>query len=343
MRPGTVATMKAISRDNSLPATTHSYRVLVLLLPDVHLQDMAGPVQVLSEASGLGGSYRLTFCAAESSVRSAQGLVLSDLKPLPEPAEGDLVLVPGISSSTLERLDDTPSAWLAKAHQSGARIASICSGAFVLARAGLLDGRRCTTHWKLTHRLQSQFPRARVLENRLFAEDDRVITSAGVCSGIDLALALVEQDFGPLVVAKVAREMVVYLRRSGEQEQQSVYLDHRTHLHPGVHQVQDFIVQHPDRKLTIAELSRISAMSPRNLTRVFHRATGVTPKQFASKVRLQVARDLIDDPQRSVESIASSCGFEDSRQLRRLWKQTFGVTIADFRAARTTAAEGRAQ
>ena len=315
----------------------------MLLLPDVHLQDMAGPVQVLSEASEFGGAYRLTFCATESRVRSAQGLILADLQPLPAPREGDLVLVPGISTSAIQHLDGSPSAWLAKAHLAGARIASICSGAFVLAGAGLLDGRRCTTHWKLTDRLRSEFPRARVVENRLFTEDDRVITSAGVCSGIDLALALVEEDFGPLVVARVAREMVVYLRRSGDQNQQSVYLDHRTHLHPGVHQVQDFIVQHPDQKLTIAELSRIAAMSPRNLTRMFHRATGVTPKQFASKVRLQVARDLIDDPRRSVESIASSCGFEDSRQLRRLWKQAFGVSIADFRSARTAAAEGRSQ
>ncbi len=335
--------MTASPRGNSSPTPVHSHRVLVLLLPDVHLQDMAGPVQVLSEASELGGAYRLTFCATESRVRSAQGLILADLQPLPAPREGDLVLVPGISTSAIQNLDGAPSAWLAKAHLAGARIASICSGAFVLARAGLLDGRRCTTHWKLTDRLRSEFPQARVVENRLFAEDDRVITSAGVCSGIDLALALVEGDFGPLVVARVAREMVIYLRRSGDQDQQSVYLDHRTHLHPGVHHVQDFIVQHPDQKLTIAELSRIAAMSPRNLTRVFHRATGVTPKQFASKVRLQVARDLIDDPRRSVESIASSCGFEDSRQLRRLWKQAFGVSITDFRSARTAAAEGRSQ
>src|SRR5216684_2670921 len=232
--------MTASPRGNSSPAPVHSHRVLVLLLPDVHLQDMAGPVQVFSEASELGGAYRLTFCATEPRVRSAQGLILADLQPLPAPREGDLVLVPGISTSAVQHLDGTPSGWLAKAHLAGARIASICSGAFVLARA--------------------------------------------------------EQDFGPLVVARVAREMVIYLRRSGDQDQQSVYLDHRTHLHPGVHQVQDFIVQHPDQKLTIAELSRIAAMSPRNLTRMFHRATGVTPKQFASKVRLQVARDLIDDP-----------------------------------------------
>jgi len=107
--------------------------------------------------------------------------------------------------------------------------------------------------------------------------------------------------------------------------------------------VQDFIVQHPEHKPTIAELARIAAMSPRNLTRIFFRATGVTTKQFASKVKLQVARDLIDDPQRSVEGIAASCGFEDARQLRRLWKKTFGVSIADYRAARSAAAEGRTQ
>ncbi len=336
--------MAALPRgDSSSKTSVGSRRVLVLLLPDVHLQDMAGPVQVFYEAAELGGAYQLTFCASKSRVLTAQGLVLADLEPLPEPREGDLVLIPGISSAKIDRLDHAPTAWLQKAHAVGAQLASICTGAFVLARAGLLDGRRCTTHWKTADHLRSEYPRARLIENRLFVEDGNVITSAGVCSGIDMALALVEHDFGPLVVSRVAREMVVYLRRSGDQEQRSVYLDHRTHLHPGVHRAQDFIVQNPERKATIADLARIAAMSPRNLTRVFHRATGVTPKQFASKVRLQVARDLIDDPQRTVEGIAASCGFEDPRQLRRLWKQAFGVSIADFRAARNTAAEGRAQ
>jgi len=325
-------------------AKPRTRRVLVLLLPDVHLQDMAGPVQVLHEAAQLGGDYELTYCGVERRVRSAQGLVLSDLEPLPQTREGDLVLVPGISSSTIGRLNKhVPSEWLRNAHEAGARLASVCSGAFALGRAGLLDGRRCTTHWKVVDQLRAEFPRARVVENRLFVEDGGVTTSAGVASGIDMALALVEQDHGPLVVSRVAREMVVYLRRSGEREQFSVYLDHRTHLHPGVHRVQDFIVQHPEHKPTIAELARIAAMSPRNLTRIFFRATGVTTKQFASKVKLQVARDLIDDPQRSVEGIAASCGFEDARQLRRLWKKTFGVSIADYRAARSAAAEGRTQ
>jgi transcriptional regulator GlxA family with amidase domain len=324
----------------SLQAPLQSRRVLVLVLPDVHLQDLAGPVQVFFEADGLGGAYRLEYCGLERRVRSAQGLELSDLQPLPTVGPGDLILVPGVASSTLP-FDDGASAWLRAAAAAGARIASICSGAFALSRAGLLDGRRCTTHWKLIERLRRDSPRAEVLDNRLFVEDGGIVTSAGVASGIDMALALVEQDHGPLVVSRVAREMVVYLRRSGEQEQRSIYLDHRTHLHPGVHQVQDFIVQHPDRRPTLEELARIAAMSPRNLTRVFARATGITPKQFASRVKLQVARDLVDDPQRSVEAIASSCGFDDARQLRRLWKQSYGVSIAGFRAARARAAESR--
>jgi transcriptional regulator GlxA family with amidase domain len=178
---------------------------------------------------------------------------------------------------------------------------------------------------------------ARVVDNRLFIEDGDVITSAGIASGIDMALALVERDHGPLTAARVAREMVVYLRRTGDQDQESVYLDHRTHLHPGVHRVQDYIVAHPDTKPTLERLAHIAAMSPRNLARVFRRATRLTPKQFAAKVKLQVAHDLLDDPRRSVEDIAASCGFEDARQLRRLWRRTFGVSISEFRAARAAA------
>jgi transcriptional regulator GlxA family with amidase domain len=266
-------------------------------------------------------------------VRSAQGLTLSSLEPLPAPLAGDLILVPGTSSATLAKLDRAAHPWLRAAHAAGATIAAVCSGAFTLARAGLLDSRRCTTHWKLTAELAREVPSARVLDNRLFVDEGDVVTSAGVVSGIDMALALVEKHHGPLVVARVAREMVVYLRRAGDDAQTSVYLDHRTHLHPGVHRVQDFLVAHPERKPTLDELARVAAMSPRNLARVFRRATALTPKQFAHKVKLQVARDLAGDPQRTVEQIAASCGFEDGRQLRRLWKQTFGTSISTFRAS----------
>lgn len=326
--------------NDSLVRGTRQRRVWVLLLSEVHLQDMAGPVQVLYEAAELGADYQLFFCGPETKIRTAQGLMLCDLLPLPEVRRDDLILVPGISSADVNSVK-VPVDWLKKAADQGARIASICTGAFPLARAGLLDNRKCTTHWKLVEQLRRQFPGAQVLDNRLFVQDGNIITSAGVASGIDMALGLVENDHGPLMVAGVAREMVVYLRRSGEQDQRSVYLDHRTHLHPGIHRVQDAIVQNPDRKFSLDDLSRIAAMSPRNLTRVFHRATGATLKQFSTKVKVQVARDLLDDPQRTIEGIAVSCGFEDPRQLRRVWKQTFGVSIADFRASRSSGVERR--
>lgn len=312
-------------------------RVLVLLLSQVHLQDMAGPVQVLDEASRLGGGYQLSFCGVTSRLRSAQGLMLADLQPLPEPESTDTVLIPGISSASLDPIEGLPRAWLVKARRAGARLASVCTGAFALASAGVLDGLSCTTHWKMIDRLRREFPRARVLDNLLFVEDQGVVTSAGVASGIDMALSLVEADYGPLVVSRVAREMVVYLRRNGDHEQRSAFLDHRTHLHPGVHRVQDWIVAHPDRKPALEELGRIAAMSPRNLARVFRAATGTTPKQFAARVKVQVARDLLEDPQRSVEQIAASCGFEDARQLRRLWQRSFGTSIAAFRRSQEVA------
>jgi transcriptional regulator GlxA family with amidase domain len=309
-------------------------RVLVLLSPHVHLLDLAGPVQTFYEANQFGGQYRIVHCGTSPRVRSAQGLILADLVPLPEPEAGDLVLVPGVDSESLDLLAHVPTAWLQRAVASGARVASICSGAFLLGHAGLLDGRDCTTHWKLCERLQRRHPRAKVLDNRLFAEDGPVMTSAGEASGIDLALALLERDHGPLLVAHVAREMVVYLRRAGEGEQSSVYLDHRTHLHPGVHRVQDYLVTRPERNPSIDELGKVAGMSSRNLTRVFRKETGITVKSFAHKVKLQVARDLLASPELTVEAVASRCGFKDARQLRRLWRDTFGTNPTSWRERR---------
>jgi len=309
-------------------------RVLVLLSPHVHLLDLAGPVQAFYEANQFGGQYRLVHCGPSPRVVAAQGLALADLVPLPDPEAGDLVLVPGVDSKTLDHLAHVPSAWLRRAVDAGAWVASICSGAFLLGHAGLLDGRECTTHWKLCERLQDCHPRARVRDNCLFIEDGPVLTSAGEASGIDLALALLERDHGPLLVAHVAREMVVYLRRAGEREQSSIYLDHRTHLHPGVHRVQDFLVTRPERNPSIDELGKVAGMSPRNLTRVFRRHTGVTVKAFAHKVKLQVARDLLASPELTVEAVASRCGFKDARQLRRLWRDTFGSNPTSWRERR---------
>jgi transcriptional regulator GlxA family with amidase domain len=306
-------------------------RVFILLVPDVHLQDLAGPVQVFYEANAFGGRYELIHCAAAPKVRSAQGLIFSDLAVLPKVEAGDTVFVPGLESARIDRLSPAPVKWIRDAEAAGARIASICSGAFLLGRAGLLDGRDCTTHWKVVDKLQDDYPAARVARNKLFVKDGSVVTSAGVVSGIDMALALLMDDHGPALVAKVAREMVVYLRRTGDREQVSPYLDYRTHIHDGIHRVQDFVVSHPEKNPTLGELARVAAMSPRNLTRLFREATGISIKTYSGRVKVQVAQDLLRNPRLTLESVSASCGFKDPRQFRRLFKQAIGDSPSQWR------------
>lgn len=312
--------------------------VHVLVLPHVHAMDLAGPIQALYEANGFGACYALRFVGVEDRARSAQGFWISDLEPLPEVGGDDWVLVPGVESATLDELGHVPDAWLRRARDRGARLCSICSGAWILAYAGVLDHRRCATHWRIAERLTAAFPAVEVRPDRLFVRDGRLWTSAGEASGIDMALAMIEQDHGPLTVARVAREMVVYHRRDGGSSQQSIYVQYRTHLHPGVHRVQDWLVEHPESRPAIEELAEIACMSPRHLTRVFRRATGVTLKEFTTRLKLEVAGNLLRDPAETVDGVAARCGFADGRQLRRLWRRAFGVSPSRWRAQQT--AEG---
>ena len=211
------------------------------------------------------------------------------------------------------------------AHERGAYVFAHCTAAFVLGEAGLLDGRRCTTHWSRTTELARRFRKARVLDDRLWITDGNITTSAGIASGIDMALALIEQMDGPLVAAEVAREMVVYLRRDGSQQQESVYLDFRTHLHPGVHRVQDWIVRNPARRATLDQLADVAGMSSRSLTRTFRGATGISVHEFTTRVRVELARSLLHDPGLTMEAVAQRCGFATARQLRRVLRSQLPV------------------
>jgi transcriptional regulator GlxA family with amidase domain len=270
-------------------------------------------------------------CAVSKSVRTAQGLQLGELAPLPEARASDIVFVTGFP------LRHTPPAaiarWLKACDRAGARIFAICTGAFLLGRAGLLDGRACTTHWKRTDELQRQFPKANVLTGRLFVQDGRITTSAGVASGIDMTLDFIEQEHGPIVAARVAREIVVYIRRDASHKQESIYTEHREHIDPGVHAVQDWLIAHPDAKSGLAELAKIAKMSERNLTRAFSRATGVSIGEYRRRLRLEHARALLANPKMTVEEVAARTGFADARQLRRLWRAAYGVAPRNFRSA----------
>ncbi|HKI06278.1 MAG TPA: GlxA family transcriptional regulator [Thermoanaerobaculia bacterium] len=299
-------------------------RVIFAVLPEVEILDLAGPVQAFHEANPCGAEYVVETCALEPRVRTGQGLWLSDLGPLPEVGPEDLVVVPGARMDVLQRIEGAFLRWLREAYGRGAHVASVCTGAFALGEAGLLDGRQCTTHWTRLDDLQRRFPRARVQVNRLFVDDGRITTSAGIVSGIDMALAMVERRHGPLVAAAAAREMVVYVRRDGSHRQQSVYLEYRTHLHAGIHRVQDWLIGHPDERATLDDLARVAALSPRHLTRVFRQATGVSIQEFRTRLRLERAGALLRDPSLTVEAVAARCGFESARQLRRVWKEAFG-------------------
>jgi len=311
-------------------------RVILAVLPEVEILDLAGPVQAFYEANQCGGEYgvdyRVETCALEPRVRTGQGVWLADLAPLPEVGPEDLVVVPGARMEVLQRIDPAFLRWLKEAHGRGAHMASVCTGAFALGEAGLLDGRQCTTHWTRLDDLQRRFPRARVLVNRLFVDDGPITTSAGIASGIDMALSLVERRHGPLVAAAAAREMVVYVRRDGSHRQQSIYLEYRTHLHAGIHRVQDWLISHPDERATLADLAEIAALSARHLTRVFRQATGVSIQDFRTRLRLERACSLLRDPSLTVEAVAARCGFESARQLRRVWREAFGTAPSAGRA-----------
>jgi len=176
---------------------------------------------------------------------------------------------------------------------------------------------------------------ARLLEAVLYVHDRGVTTSAGIASGIDMALSLVEQHHGPRLAGEVARWMVIYLRRNGSQGQVSAYLEYRTHLHPAVHQVQDWLAEHATEPTSLADLAAVAKMTVRNLSRIFKDATGLTPLQYQQRLRLEVAANLLSESELSIEEVAAKCGFEDGRHFRRLWHRYFGVPPSETRRQRT--------
>lgn len=318
---------------------TRERRVLFLVLPQVNLLDLAGPAQAFHVAARLGVPYKLVFCANRPEVSSAQGLVFAHLEPLEPVSADDLVIVPGLQFDeevTQSRVwEPAISQWLRQAYDVGAPIASVCTGAFALGEAGLLDGRRCTTHWVSVANLQKRYPRARVLDTALFVHDGKITTSAGIASGIDMALSLLEQEHGPLFTAQIARYLVVYMRRNGSQPQDSIYLQYRTHLNPAVHQAQDHLIQHVAEPVSLKSLAEVTHLSIRSLTRSFKNATGLTPVQYHQSLQLELAATFLHDPGLSIEEVARKSGFEDARHFRRLWNRAFGASPSVSRSAST--------
>jgi len=295
--------------------------IAFFLVPGVHLLDLAGPAQAFFTAADFGHPYTLSYVAEQPQVPSAQGLPLVARLDWPELGPEDLIVVPGWRALTLA---DSPAIGAASLqvlrdhHARGGTVASVCAGAEALGRAGLLDGRRCTTHHDLQDELALRHPRAAVVRDVLFTADDRVVTSAGIASGIDLALHLIATRHGPAVGAKVARNMVVYARRNGHESQASAMFRHRSHLDDTVHRAQDLIDARFAEPLPLPVLAAAVGVSERTLTRLFTRATGgLTPLRYQQTLRLERAEHFISHGA-TVDAAARSVGFEDPRMLRRL-------------------------
>jgi transcriptional regulator GlxA family with amidase domain len=326
----------------SVSRQTRTRRVVFVLLPGVNLLDLAGPAQVFDVARSFGAAYELLFCASVPQILSVQGLPLGPLESLPKPCPDDLVIVPGLRLVApipgQPWIDPATTAWLRTAHAAGSQLASVCTGMAALGEAGLLDGRRCTTHWASVEEMRERYPKALVQDAVLYTHDGSITTSAGIASGIDMSLSILEREYGPQLTAQVARYMVVYLRRDGIQTQTSVYLEYRTHLHPGVHRVQDQLSQHVAQKATLETLADLANMSPRGLTRAFKQHTGLTPLGYQQELRLELAAQLMADPHLTLEAIAGRCGFDDPRHFRRLWHARYGTSPSTARTSRTITA-----
>jgi transcriptional regulator GlxA family with amidase domain len=302
-------------------------KFVFILLPEVHLLDLAGPDQVISEAIDMGADFELVYCGTQEALTTSAGLHLNALKPFDQVvlSPGDYVLVPGSRVKFIQGMRRAPYEalyqWLREQEHMGVCLVSICVGAFILGKAGLLDGKNCTTHFQLTRQLQEEFPKAKVQENVLFTQDGMLYTSAGIASGIDLLLHILEAITDGHFAYKVARELVVYARRGGEDQQLNAYLDFRQHMHQGIHKAQDFILEHLHEGITIQRVAEVALMSERNFTRLFKKETGITVKAYLKKIRLEQLKSLLNNPDLSRKQMALKLGLTSEKQLARLLKE----------------------
>jgi len=328
--------------------TSKPGKILFLLLSRTHLLDLGGPAQVFYEANQIGDlGLEIGFASPESDTDSEQGLRFTGLQQ-PESVSllpGDFIIIPGIDfasfrSGELNRDVERVKEWLKRQSAAGVRIASICSGSLVLAEAGLLDGMSCTSHWKCIDYLTEQYPEVRIHSDRLFVKDRNIYTSAGMTSGMDMCLAILEELYGPILTSKVAREMVIFLRRDRDSSQESIYLDYQTHFNPAIHRVQDYIISHPGENPGLDTLAGIANMSERNLTRTFKDVTGHTITEFKHEIKIGLAKTLLNNPSYTIDTVAKKCGFSDPRQLRRIWRKKAGGSLSDYRERRASPQNG---
>lgn len=304
-------------------------RVVFVAVQPLQILDLTGPFEVFARCGGY--KVELVSSRRDATLASSSGLALAgarDYRRFRGPI--DTLVVPGGDGAEELRCDAPFLRWLARASRRARRTASVCTGSFLLAAAGILDGCRATTHWNWCERLARQFPSVKVVPDPIFVQDGSIYTSAGVTAGIDLALALVEEDHGRQRAKTIARELVLYLRRSGGQSQFSSFLRSPASGHSPIEALQLWIPDNLREDLGVEALAARCAMSPRHFARVFLAETGVTPARFVERMRVMAVRELLEDTTLSFKQIAQRCGFNSIDSMRRSFTRTLSITPSAY-------------
>lgn len=304
-------------------------RAFFLVPPKVQLLDITGPAHLFYEAKMYGANIETHYLSLNQNteVISCAGISLGQLKPFNsfELTENDILFIPGLESNLFFKESFVLKYqaffdWLKNQERNCSKICSVCTGAYILGFAGILDDKDCTTHWKYFEDFKARFPKTKLRADRLLVQDGLIYSSAGVSSGIDLALYVLEELYGSIFASKISKEVVIYLRRTENDPQLSVFLQYRNHMETRIHKIQDSLAQNLSQKQNIKTLAESVHMSPRNLTRLFKKTTGITIGKFLDKLRVELATKLLSDNSK-VNTVANACGLKSSNQLRSLLKK----------------------
>jgi transcriptional regulator GlxA family with amidase domain len=310
--------------------------IVMLVYPGVMAMDVFGPLEAFATANHTAARslYRLEIAGMTKApvATSLGGIEITPTVALDDIAGSiDTLLVSGGFGQAEASRDQPLLAWLRTNRLRARRWGSICTGAFVLAAAGLLDGKRATTHWVMAKELARRYPQIAVDADRIYVRDGNVYTSAGVTTGIDLALGLIEEDHGRTLSLRVARALVAYLKRPGGQSQFSNHLLAQFAASPPVRQAQEWALENLAADLSVRALAKRARMSERNFRRAFAEETGEAPRDFVERIRIDAARSLFEEAQLSVQVVAARCGFESANNLRRAFVRRLGVTPHHYR------------
>ncbi len=310
-------------------------RIVLVGFPGLQTLDLIGPAEVFSLTSRLaGGKYSIEVVAREGGTfASSSGLVLAPHRRL-SACRGpiDTLIIPGGVGVVAAERDEGLLRWLRAAAARSRRVASVCNGAFLLAKAGLLEGRRATTHWAACAELQRRYPGISVESDPIFVRDGDVWTSAGVTAGMDLALALVEEDLGRDAALETARWLVLFLKRPGGQSQFSAQLSAQLAEREPLRELQSWISDNLDADLSVPALARRTCMSERNFARAFRREVGVTPAAYVERARVERARQELESTDARIDGIARHCGFGTVETMRRAFHRRLHVNPNAYRS-----------